>query len=44
MGADCVVGEGALLHAATLWRNVTVEAGARVDRAILCDGVIVRAG
>jgi NDP-sugar pyrophosphorylase family protein len=43
-GRDASIAQEASVHESILWDNVIVEKGARVRRAILGDGVSVRAG
>ena len=43
VGAGCVIGRGAVVKDSVLWGRVRVEAGARVERSIVTDGVRVRA-
>jgi NDP-sugar pyrophosphorylase family protein len=44
MGAGSVISKGSNVAESVLWENVKVEAGARVRRAILGDGVIISSG
>ena len=39
IGANCVLGDECTINQSHLWANVTVEANAKVDHAILCDGM-----
>jgi len=43
-GADCRVSTTAEVSEAVLWDRVVIDSGARVKRAILADGVHIRAG
>lgn len=43
-GADCSISTTADVSEAVLWDRVVIESGARVKRAILADGVHIRAG
>jgi len=38
VGANCVLKDHCTVNQSHLWANVTVEANAVVDHAILCDG------
>ena len=44
IGRDCVIGRDVTITGSHLWGHVTIEDGVTIDRAILCDGVIVRKG
>lgn len=44
VGAGSVISKGSNVTESVLWENVKVEAGARVRRAILGDGVIISSG
>jgi len=42
VGTGCIIEENAVLTDAILWDRVRVDAGARVNRAVLADGVHIR--
>lgn len=43
-GADCYVSSDAVVKNSVLWDNVHIREGARVNRAILADHVVIEAG
>jgi len=43
-GSGCKISESASVEHAVLWNNVIIEAGARVSRAVLADGVHIPSG
>lgn len=44
IGTDCSISDHADVSESVIWDRVTIESGARVQRAVLGDGVCIRAG
>lgn len=44
VGESCSIGSNVTIEGCYIWHNVTVEDGCKLKHAILCDGVILKAG
>ncbi|XP_010528820.1 PREDICTED: translation initiation factor eIF-2B subunit epsilon-like isoform X2 [Tarenaya hassleriana] len=44
IGDRCSIGSNVLIEGSYIWNNVTIEDGCEIRHAIICDGVIIRAG
>ncbi|KAI5676430.1 hypothetical protein M9H77_07380 [Catharanthus roseus] len=44
VGEGCKIGSNVLIEGCYIWHNVTIEDGCKLKHAIVCDGVIMKAG
>lgn len=44
VGEGCKIGSNVSIEGCYLWHNVTIEDGCKLKHAIVCDGVIIKAG
>ena len=44
IGEGCKIGSNVSIEGSYIWNNVTVEDGCELKHAILCDGVVMKAG
>lgn len=44
VGEGCTIGSNVSIEGCYIWHNVTIEDGCRLRHAIVCDGVIMKAG
>ncbi|WOG88002.1 hypothetical protein DCAR_0207235 [Daucus carota subsp. sativus] len=44
VGEGCCIGSNVTIEGCYIWHNVTIEDGCKLKHAIICDGVILKAG